>query len=153
MHPDRRGKHRKGLASLLCKFFIDGKPSAELFDEANGVLGTYSSRAKLAYCLGLIPDALFQNIKQIAKIRNAFAHSHIALDFDNPEVAQLCRKLTVPVVAETVVIGHPPHLPAFFQALTATPRGRFTLASINTVSSVIMIALATERRKSLDQGN
>src|SRR5205814_2180989 len=42
----------------------------------------------------------YATIRTIGTIRNRFAHSHQATDFDDPEVSRLCASLVLPVVTE-----------------------------------------------------
>jgi DNA-binding MltR family transcriptional regulator len=57
-----------------------------LFD-ANGPLGTFSSKAKLAYSLGLIPKNTYEDLDAVRRIRNDFAHSVDSVDFIGNKVS------------------------------------------------------------------
>src|SRR5260221_10983535 len=73
------GSHvEKTLASFLDRFFVEGETSAKILSFEEGSLGTASSRADMAYVLGLIDQPLLANVKKIAEIRNTFAHHHLA---------------------------------------------------------------------------
>src|SRR4051812_16820014 len=63
------------IASLLQKFLIDKSSTAASMLSHRGLLGSYSARCDLAYCLGLIPKGVFQNLEVLGDIRNAFGHS------------------------------------------------------------------------------
>jgi hypothetical protein len=85
------------LATLLSAFLIADPVSEALFNPLqDDVLSTYSSRTKMAYCLGLIGKELFENLKRLGHIRNRFAHSHLSIGFDDKEVADLCMALAFP---------------------------------------------------------
>jgi DNA-binding MltR family transcriptional regulator len=57
-----------------------------LFD-ANGPLGTFSSKIKLAYSLGLIARTTYKDLDTVRRIRNDFAHSIHKVDFIGSEVS------------------------------------------------------------------
>jgi DNA-binding MltR family transcriptional regulator len=92
------------LASLLQKYFIESRISANVLDPKNGHLGTFSSRTDLSYCLGLIPKNLYQNLRVIAKICNAFAHIYPSKRFADPDVVNLCESLTFPRKCKAVTV-------------------------------------------------
>lgn len=47
------------LTSLLERFFIRSNIAKNMLDAGRGVLGSFSSRADLSYCLNLIPKTLY----------------------------------------------------------------------------------------------
>jgi DNA-binding MltR family transcriptional regulator len=74
------------LVLLLEKKFIDDpKEVAGLFD-INGLLIDFSKKVKFSYCLGIIDKVVMKDLKEIAKIRNKFAHSHQLLTFENKAI-------------------------------------------------------------------
>lgn len=86
------------LRSILGRFLVKGKTSEKILDPRGGILGSFSSRTDLCYALGLISKNLFSNLKQVGTIRNRFAHSHLSLSFDDPEITKMCGSLTFPFV-------------------------------------------------------
>jgi DNA-binding MltR family transcriptional regulator len=84
----------KALVTLLSNYFVQRDTSKSVLSE-NGALGEFSKCADMAYCLGLISGGMLHNLKLIGKIRNLFAHAHEFIDFNHPEVAELCSKLAV----------------------------------------------------------
>jgi DNA-binding MltR family transcriptional regulator len=74
------------------KMLLTQKLSEYLF-ESSGPLSTLSSRIRIAYCLGWIGPATFQDLDLLRKIRNDFAHLHSPLTFDDPSVRSRCREL------------------------------------------------------------
>ena len=80
------------LASLVGAKLLDSSVTKRLLD-SNGVLGSFTSRADLAYCLGLIEKEGYNDLRIIAKIRNLFAHSHLHLSFNELKVHDLCNQL------------------------------------------------------------
>lgn len=81
------------LASTLKVGFIESSVSEKLLDPQRGALGGFATRADLAYCLGLISKAVYQDIIKVAEIRNMFAHRHLALDFGEISVRKTCDEL------------------------------------------------------------
>lgn len=81
------------LASLLEQIFIKSSVTQKMLSPTGGYLGTFSSRADLAYCLELINKKQYQDLAVIGEIRNKLAHSHLALSFMDQEVIDKCNKL------------------------------------------------------------
>jgi len=81
------------LAALLQSFLLSSDATKKLLDPSSGALGSFSARSDAAYAMGLIPKALYQDLQELGKIRNKFAHHHLSLVFSDPSVAQLCQKL------------------------------------------------------------
>ncbi|KPL25168.1 MAG: hypothetical protein AMJ75_01850 [Phycisphaerae bacterium SM1_79] len=68
---------------------------ANLFDPMlPGPLATLTQKANLAYVLGLIDKLTLEDIKNLHKIRNGFAHLEKP-DFTDKNIAKACRKLSV----------------------------------------------------------
>ncbi|WP_394356851.1 MltR family transcriptional regulator [Shumkonia mesophila] len=67
----------------------------ELFQ--SGPLRDFSVRIKLAYALNITGSWAYADLMAIRDIRNAFAHSAGAINFDTADVAALCRKLWYPL--------------------------------------------------------
>lgn len=80
------------VMTMLHAFMIESKETNELF-EMKGTLESNSRCVKMAYCLGLIPKAVMDNLVLIARIRNTFAHSRKKITFNEKEVAELCDQL------------------------------------------------------------
>jgi mannitol operon repressor len=80
------------LKEILSGFLLKDKVVDDLFDGGNAPLGTFSSRSKLAYTLGLISEAEFHDIDLIRRIRNDFAHDMKA-SFANDTVKNRCSHL------------------------------------------------------------
>lgn len=84
------------LKQIIVSFLIEGKISSGLLDDANAPLHSFSSRIKMAFCLGLISKEEYGNLEVIRKVRNEFAHRLHGLSFSNEEIIKLCRKLKFP---------------------------------------------------------
>jgi DNA-binding MltR family transcriptional regulator len=83
----------KCLTLLLQDKFIKSSKTVDKLLQPEGLLGEYSSKAKLCYCLSLIDRTKYCDLVKVAEIRNIFAHSHILLDFNNTEIQAECNKL------------------------------------------------------------
>ncbi len=82
------------LGSLLSHHFIKGSTSEALLDPNNGILGTFGSRMKLSYCLGIISKNDYNELQIMAETRNIFAHSHATVNFKTPAIVDLCDRLS-----------------------------------------------------------
>jgi DNA-binding MltR family transcriptional regulator len=65
----------------------------DLLDGANAPLGTFSSRTKMAYRVGLISAKFARDLDRIRKIRNDFAHHIRGASFDDGKVKALIQAL------------------------------------------------------------
>jgi len=76
------------LYNLLKKFFINDKIVEELIGVNNGnaPLGTFSSKVKVAYCLGLISEDNYRDLQYVRKIRNIFAHKLQGFSFETNQI-------------------------------------------------------------------
>ncbi|MDN5353584.1 MAG: hypothetical protein PWQ09_340 [Candidatus Cloacimonadota bacterium] len=81
------------LANMIQESFIKSNISGKLLDPRGGSIGQFSTRADLAYCLGLIKKSIYQDLSKIAVIRNMFAHKHVSLDFNDNNVRDRCGEL------------------------------------------------------------
>jgi DNA-binding MltR family transcriptional regulator len=59
-----------------------------------GFLSRFSSKIKLAYALNLITPQLRFDVDLVREIRNAFAHSVVPLEFETPEIKNVCSLLS-----------------------------------------------------------
>lgn len=71
---------------LKLKFIGTNKQIEDLF-EYNGPLGTFSSKIKLSYALGLISKLTLQDLEIIRKIRNDFGHKYKPINFSTPAIS------------------------------------------------------------------
>jgi DNA-binding MltR family transcriptional regulator len=83
------------LAGLIgTAFRRRDKEVRSLFDHSNdGPLCSVTRKARLAYALGLIDKLTLDDLKNLHKIRNRFAHS-IKADFNDREIGEAARKLS-----------------------------------------------------------
>ena len=81
------------LLKILKSHFLDKKESLDLLEGGSAPLGTFSSRIKACYCLGLISELEHKELQLIRKIRNEFAHQTHGLESQTEKVASLCKNL------------------------------------------------------------
>jgi DNA-binding MltR family transcriptional regulator len=113
---------------------IDEKLENELFYDPGAALGSFSSRIKLAYAMGLIDQERMESAQIIKKIRNVFAHTSNNLAFDTPEIADQCGKLN-----------------AAAEFPTYLPRDWFQLSSLQLFHNLIGKKLEFDKREALIQ--
>lgn len=88
------------LEQLLQKKLIGSEKHLKEILSFNGPLGTFSSKIKLSYSLGLIDKVMMDDINILRKIRNEFAHSDEAISFDTQNIKDLCCNLQLNVKEE-----------------------------------------------------
>lgn len=73
------------LGRLIEAFMLPVQASKDLLTGFNAPLGTFSSRIKASYALGLINEEQFKDLEYLRKMRNEFAHSweHVSLEKQN----------------------------------------------------------------------
>ena len=81
------------LKQLLLDHVTSRKVGLELLDGPLAPLGSFSSRSKAAFALGLIDAVTYRQLNTLRNIRNEFGHSWEELDFSTTTVDKLCRKL------------------------------------------------------------
>jgi DNA-binding MltR family transcriptional regulator len=135
----------KALVTLLSNFLIKSGITESILNH-NGTLGEFSRCANMAYCLGLITDGMRENLSNIAKIRNLFAHSDDFIDFDDPGVKSLCKKLTAPKawVLRPEKGKEVPGVPMATELRSKSTRQRF--ASICAMSCMSLISKAADTK-------
>lgn len=81
------------LEQLLRTVMIDD-PSVSTLMKDDRLLGSFSSKLKLAHALGLISEMIRKDLYFLNKIRNAFAHEADVTSFDVAPVCDLCKNLS-----------------------------------------------------------
>lgn len=81
------------LERLLVSHLLDNSIGKEMVNGSNAPLGSFSSRIKMSYALGLITEVEFKECDLIRRIRNEFAHSIHGMDFQNQKLSALCKNL------------------------------------------------------------
>jgi hypothetical protein len=83
---------RRRMEQLLVD---DRKAMAPLFTGL-GALSTFGARIRVAYGLGIVSKASFNDLQLVKTIRNRFAHDLHGLSFADEAIANLCRQLDTP---------------------------------------------------------
>jgi hypothetical protein len=80
---------------IAAKLLPDAELMRTLFED-RGPLQDFGARIHLAYALRLFGRAAYDDLRVIKNIRNAFAHSAEAMDFNQPDVTRSCGSLCYP---------------------------------------------------------
>ena len=116
------------LEKLLRNKLAGSKKHLDALFEVNGPLGTFSSRIRLSYSVGLIPKDAMNDLEIIRKIRNDFGHKYEPISFETKSIKDRLNNLK----------NH------YFSKEEGSPRQRFT----NTVLGVLASIHAAEIKKS-----
>lgn len=81
------------LERLLLSHMLPGKVADELVSGGNAPLGTFSSRIKACWALGLITSAEREDLNVVRSIRNEFAHREHGISFIDSKIASFCSSL------------------------------------------------------------
>jgi hypothetical protein len=81
--------------AISVRLLPDDELMKNLFED-RGPLQDFGSRIQVAFALKVYGRAAYQDLGAIKKIRNGFAHSADAMDFNHQDVALLCRGLWYP---------------------------------------------------------
>ena len=81
------------LSRILRAFFLEGNISKDLIYGGTAPLGTFSSRIKSSYALGLICKNEYNDLNKIRKLRNIFAHEWGDINLGNDNMTQICRSM------------------------------------------------------------
>lgn len=76
------------LGNLLLAFMLDNKASKQLIEGFNAPLGTFSSRIKACFSLGLITEMQYNDLELLRKIRNKFSHSWENISINDKDITQ-----------------------------------------------------------------
>ena len=127
------------LTSLLSKYFRKGSTADELLDANKGALSTLTSKASMAYALGLIDKPMLQDLLIMARLRNLVAHSHFELAFQSDELQGLCGELKYIVQLRDAQTGNA----VFDLDQGRAPRDKFVFTAIMLWNRVLLTALDT----------
>ena len=131
------------LAALLEKFFVQSSVSTKVLDARSGSLGSFSSRADACYVLGLVSKPLYQDLLVLAEMRNQFAHHHLSLTFETPELIGSCNKLSYAMTLKNGDLDEPMFKP---DQLT-NARERFTVSVVLLSQRLLLTALGIQKRE------
>lgn len=81
------------LELLLLSYMREAKQAKELVNGFNAPLGTFSTRIKAAFVLGLMCKDAYQTLEILRRIRNSFAHNWEGVSLDREDIASLIGQL------------------------------------------------------------
>lgn len=125
------------LESSLTYFFAPDEREVEELLKPDRPLGTFSSRTRIAYCLGLIGPTVRDDLRLVAKIRNRFAH-RLDAAYDQEPVRSWCVSLKW---HRTAMLSEPPP--------DATPRDYFQVGVNQLIAHLngLVAVVRKEQRK------
>ena len=59
-------------------------------------LGSFSAKIRVSFGLRIYDQITYRDLEIVRELRNGFAHSRLALDFNTKEVAAMCMQLKLP---------------------------------------------------------
>lgn len=80
------------LKEMISSFMVKESEPGILLEGFNAPIGTFSSRIKTAYCLGLINNEEYNECETLRKIRNEFAHN-LRASFEDQRCLDLSKNL------------------------------------------------------------
>ena len=83
------------LGALVQASLCEGSEREEAL-EPDGIFGPYMSRVRAASLLGLVGPDIRDDLIQIGRVRNLFAHQHRRISSEDPAIVKHCRKLRTP---------------------------------------------------------
>jgi Mannitol repressor len=75
------------LGDLIKAFLLPSECATQLLDGFNAPIGTFSTRIKMAYSLGLITNQQYEDFDRFRRIRNEFAHNWEPISFADQKIA------------------------------------------------------------------
>ncbi len=130
------------LKQVLLAFFIEDASLTSLVEGGNAPLGTFSGRITTCYALGLIRKTEHDDLHQLRRIRNEFAHS-IHTTFETQSVVDRCKTL-----------HHKAHdyTSEKMGAVVVPPNGQFNSAATAIILNLVNrpAYVAKEKRKAID---
>ncbi len=118
------------LERLFRAVFVEDKKQADNLLAPTGALGSNGARYQLAYCLGLLEKKQRDDLRTIAKIRNAFAHRYNVPSFEHEDAKKLLAKLLHgkefdAIINELVQDTRDPEQQKHFRQIGASGRSKF----------------------------
>jgi DNA-binding MltR family transcriptional regulator len=84
------------LGQLIASFFIEESGVAESLLDVERPLGTFSARARAAYCMGLISANEYYDLNLIMQIQYAFSNQVSEVAFTDDGIREKCFMLRIP---------------------------------------------------------
>ena len=121
------------VRALIRAAFIGESETADRLFEYPRPLHSFAARMDLAYCMGLIGKAMYQDLGLVREIRNRFAHQHHPAAFEDAEIRDLCARFqTAGMVIESSKFLRP------------DTRGRFILGVVMLTQQVLIRGVETK---------
>ena len=133
------------LGTLLASCMVRCEQTVTLLDPS-GPLESLGARANAAYCLGLIPYRMWQNIDMIRTIRNDLAHSYFNIGFKDQTVKDRCMNLHLPIPTTVVSIGSN-NKDTHDSSYENNPRNRFTYVVLMMANRILLTALGKSSKE------
>ena len=131
------------LEDTLRSFFLKCKASEELLS-TYGPLGSFSSRIKLAYCIGAIVEPEYHELEIIRNIRNEFAHGLHGISFETQRIKDLCSNFKSDTPGD---ISNDPRF-QFINAVVCTSSGLFYRSELVSFKEIVVkLPRKDDRRK------
>ena len=87
------------LEAAISSHFV-GDAKRELFSyDDDGPLATFASKISIGRALGVFDDRMRKDLTRLKKIRNAFAHARVHVDFSTKAIVLNCNQLLLPTFA------------------------------------------------------
>jgi DNA-binding MltR family transcriptional regulator len=129
------------LASILQRFLLPGSTTERLLNPRGGALGNFATRSDVCYTLGFICKPLYQDLIQIAEMRNICAHHHLSVDFSHEDIVRSCQKLSYVDSFQGPDAGKPIYPAEWLSGA----RNRFTLTAVTISQRLLVTALGTKQ--------
>lgn len=82
--------------AILANLARDGPTIRDsLFEGRGAVLRDFAAKTAMAFAMGIIGEQTRCDLGAIRRIRNAFAHTRLKVDFDTPEIVAACEQISV----------------------------------------------------------
>ncbi|MBS1248590.1 MAG: Mannitol operon repressor [Chloroflexi bacterium] len=128
------------LGGLLESFFIDDPEISEILLGQESPLGSFSTRVKVAYSLGLLSPNEYRDLLVIQAIHKEFVGEIEEVKFTNDEIRELCFRLKIP--REVLLPGE-----------TLTPRRLFVFATAFLAQQLMLRTSQAAREKRAPREN
>ncbi|RKH61461.1 MltR family transcriptional regulator [Corallococcus llansteffanensis] len=126
------------LEKILRAFFVDDVKIADELLGTDKPLGTFSSRSKACFALGLITRETYNAIGLLRKTRNEFAHLKEEASLASPPIVNRIKELPLPLNAEAAKSAK--------SAKSEAPRDRFISCMIALIVSIHLSLLIDKQR-------
>ena len=84
------------IGQVIACFCIDQEAEVAALLDAEHPLGSFSARIRAAFCLGLISNTEYQDLKRILEVRDAFANQVYNANFNDVGIRDACLALKIP---------------------------------------------------------